>query len=142
MTHDCFTRVEQRQNVRMLQIRRGLDLGQKPLGADDGGELGAQDLDRDLAVVLQILGEVHRGHAARAELPLDAVAVGEGGGETSFRHCKNRSRPTKPSPATRLNSFRFNVASRCPWARAVAPISRSCGPITVPSRARWAQSSA
>ena len=29
--------------------------------------------------VLQVLGEIDRGHAARAELALDAVAVGEGG---------------------------------------------------------------
>ena len=59
----------------------GLDLAQEALGADDGGELGAEDLDRDLAVVLQVLGEVDRGHAALADLPLDAVAVAEGGGE-------------------------------------------------------------
>ena len=45
------------------------------------GEFGPQHLDGDLAVVLQVLGEVDRGHAARANLPLDGVAVGEGGGE-------------------------------------------------------------
>ena len=33
-------RVEQRQDVRMLQARRGLDLDQEPLGAEHGGELG------------------------------------------------------------------------------------------------------
>ena len=61
----------------MLQVGGGLDLAQEPLGADDGGQLGPQHLERHLAVVLQVLGQVHRGHAARAELPLDAVAVGE-----------------------------------------------------------------
>ena len=45
----------------------------------DGGELRAQHLDGDLAVVLQVLGEVHRGHAALAQLALDAVAVGQSG---------------------------------------------------------------
>ena len=54
---------------------------QEPLGAEHGGELGLQHLDRDLAVVPEVLGEVDRRHAARAELALDAVAVGEGGGE-------------------------------------------------------------
>ena len=38
-------------------------------------ELGAEHLDRDLAVVLEVLGEVDRGHAAPAELALDPVAV-------------------------------------------------------------------
>ena len=65
----------------MLQVRDGLDLGEEALGADHGGQLGPQHLDRDLAVVLEVLGEVHRGHAAGAELALDAVAVGEGGRE-------------------------------------------------------------
>ena len=65
----------------MLQRGGGLDLHHEPLGAEHGGELGLQDLERDLAVVLEVLGEVDGGHAALAELALDAVAVGEGGGE-------------------------------------------------------------
>ena len=39
-------------------------------------------LDGDPAIVLEVLGEVHRGHAAGAELALEAVAVGEGEAET------------------------------------------------------------
>ena len=35
-------------------------------------------LHRHLPVVLQILGEVDRGHSAAANLPLDGVAVGQG----------------------------------------------------------------
>ena len=57
----------------------GLDLAQEALGADDGGQLGAEDLDGHLAVVLEVLGEIDGGHAALAQLALDAVAVGEGG---------------------------------------------------------------
>ena len=66
----------------MLQVRRRLDLGEEPLGAECRGEIGVQHLDRDLAVVLEVVREVDRGHAARAELALDAVAVGEGRAET------------------------------------------------------------
>ena len=55
---------------------------QEPLGAQDGGELGADDLDRDLPLVLEVLGEVHRGHAARAEFAFDAVAVSQCRGES------------------------------------------------------------
>ena len=36
-----------------------------------------------LAVVLEVLCEIDRGHAAGAQLPLDAVAVGEGRPEAS-----------------------------------------------------------
>ena len=56
-----------------------------PLGAEHGGKLGAQDLEGDLALVLEILGQVDGGHAALAQLALDAVAVGEGG-EKARRH--------------------------------------------------------
>ncbi len=66
----------------MLQRRRGLDLREESLGADHGGELGAQHLERDLAVVLQVVCEIHRGHAARAKLALETVTVGERGDET------------------------------------------------------------
>ena len=61
----------------MLEVRGGLDLAQEALGADDGGELGAEDLDGDGAIVLEVVREVDGGHAARTELALDAVAVGQ-----------------------------------------------------------------
>jgi len=44
-------------------------------------ELRVQDLQRDGAVVLEVVGEIDRRHAPAPELPLDAVAVGEGGNE-------------------------------------------------------------
>ena len=49
-----------------------LDLAQEPLGAERGGELRAQHLDRDVAVVLEVVREVDGGHAAAPELALDA----------------------------------------------------------------------
>ena len=73
-----LARVEERQDVRVLEVGGELDLGQEPLGADHGGELGAQQLERHLAVVLEVLGEVDGGHAAGADLTFDPVAVGEG----------------------------------------------------------------
>ena len=78
------TGVEERQDVGMLQLGGGPDLGEEALGAELGGEIGMQQLDRHLAVVLEVVREIDRGHAARAELALDAVAVGEGGGEASL----------------------------------------------------------
>src|SRR5687767_4644904 len=68
----------QRKDVRMLKVRGCLDLREKSLGADHGGKLRFQDLDRDLSIVLLILREVHGCHAALTELALDTVPPCEG----------------------------------------------------------------
>ena len=99
----------------MLQVGGGLDLGEEALGADDGGELGAQDLDGDLAVVLEVLGEVHRGHAARAELALDPVAVGECGELRGVHQRRARSSARKFCTSTisvRVESAPAPIQSR------------------------------
>ena len=70
--------VEQRQDVRVLQPGGDADLAGEALGAEGRGELGAEHLDGDLAVVLQVVGEVDGGHAALAELALDPVGGAEG----------------------------------------------------------------
>jgi hypothetical protein len=44
-----------------------------------------QHLEGDRALVLEVPGEIHRSHAAPAELALDRVAVGQGGLETVQR---------------------------------------------------------
>jgi len=44
-----------------------------------------QDFDGDFTVMLEVLREIHRGHAAASKLALDAVAVGQGSGETIWR---------------------------------------------------------
>ena len=66
----------------MLQRRRGLDLGEESLAPDHRGELGSQDLERDVAIVAEIPREVDRGHATGPELAFDPVVIGEGGDET------------------------------------------------------------
>ena len=71
----------QREYVRVLQVRGDLDLVQEPLRADDRGELGPEHLERDRAIVFEVAREVDGRHAALTEVPLDAVAVGERGGE-------------------------------------------------------------
>ena len=59
------TRIDQRQDVRMLELCRDPDLAQEPLGADRGGELGLEHLDGDRPVVLEIVGQIDGGHPAR-----------------------------------------------------------------------------
>jgi len=68
--------------VRVLEIGGGADLGQEAFGAHHGRQLGLEDLEGHLPVVAQVLRQVHRGHAALAELALDAVAAGKGRGKT------------------------------------------------------------
>jgi hypothetical protein len=77
--------IDQPENVRVLEIGGDLDFGEEAFAADHGAQLGVEHLDGDSSAVLQVLGEVDGCHAARAELPLDPVAVGEGRRETGFR---------------------------------------------------------
>jgi hypothetical protein len=69
--------IDEPEDVRVLQGGDGLDLTEEPLGADHGGQLGLQDLDGDVAVMLEVFGQIDRGHPTLPELPLDAVAVGK-----------------------------------------------------------------
>ena len=67
------SRVEQRQDVWMLELCGGLDLGQKTVGADDGRDVRLQNLDRDVTIVFQIASEIDDAHSAFAQLVQHAV---------------------------------------------------------------------
>jgi hypothetical protein len=69
--------VDEGEDVGMIEPRRDLDLGEEPLGTEHGAELGAKDLEGDVAVELAVAGEVDDRHATGAELALDDVAVVE-----------------------------------------------------------------
>jgi hypothetical protein len=58
-----------------------LHFGEESLGAKHRAEFRLEHLDGDLSIVLEVLGEIDRGHPARAELALDAVAVGQRSGD-------------------------------------------------------------
>ena len=58
----------------MLEPGGRANLAEEPLGAEAGGELGMKHLERDGAVVLQVAGEINRGHAAPAKLALQDIA--------------------------------------------------------------------
>ncbi len=61
----------------MLQPCCRTNLAQEAISAECGTEVRMQHLDRDIAIVLEVVREIYRRHAARAELALDAVAVNE-----------------------------------------------------------------
>ena len=73
----------------MPQVGGDLDLLEEPVGAEDSSQLRTKDFDSDRPVVLEVLGEIHRGHATGAKFFLDGVAVCEGGFETVEKvgHC-------------------------------------------------------
>jgi hypothetical protein len=70
-----LARIVERQDVRMDEPGRDLDLAQEPLRSQRRAKLGLQDFDGDGAPVLQIPGAIHGRHAAAADLALDGVAV-------------------------------------------------------------------
>ena len=69
--------------------RDRVDFADEPLGADHGREFRLEDLDGHLAAVPQVFGEIDGRHAAGAELALDPVAVGQGGGEWDLRQVRS-----------------------------------------------------
>src|SRR6266700_7615193 len=75
--------IEQRDDVGVAQRGRGLDLAQKALHAEARRELRMEQLDRDLALQLEIVSPVHRRHATTANLAGNRVVVCDGGLETS-----------------------------------------------------------
>ena len=66
----------------MVELGADADLLEKPLAAQHRGQLGAQHLERNGAIVLQVAGEIDPGHSAGTELALDRVAARESRGET------------------------------------------------------------
>ena len=61
----------------MIQAGGQLNLSKKALAAERFREIGTQHFDRDFPAVLVVVCQVDRGHAARAELAVEAIAIGE-----------------------------------------------------------------
>ena len=87
--------VVHRKDVGVGETGGELDLAEEPVGADRGREVGPEDLEGDLAVVAEVLGQEHHGHAALAELALELVAPGETAFELllQFVHEKGKDAP-------------------------------------------------
>ncbi len=75
-------RVDQREDVGMIEAGGDRDLTQESIGAERGGDLRSQHLEGDRPIVLQVMREIDGRHAAAPQLPLDAVSAREGVG-----HC-------------------------------------------------------
>src|SRR5437762_1109546 len=111
-----LARVEERKEIRMLEMGSDADLGEEAFDAHDGGELRVEDLEGDLAVVLEVAREVDRRHAAGADLALDDVAIGERTNElfSQLWHGANVMRPrgagqTLMEPRSRTSFQIWNI---------------------------------
>ena len=74
-------RIEEAHHAGMIELRGDLDFTEKAFCAENRGEVRTEDLDGDLAVANQVVGQIDPRHAARADFPLDPVAISQGGGE-------------------------------------------------------------
>ncbi len=91
----------------MLELGRGLDLTPEARGAERVGQLGGEHLERDRTVVFEILREIHRGHAAAAELALDGVAPGDSRRQTiegRVSRCHRTSSPVRRASPARASA--------------------------------------
>ncbi len=61
----------------VLEAGGNPDFAQEPLRPQHGGDLSVEHFHRDSSFVPKVPGEVHRGHAAAADLVLDGVTVGK-----------------------------------------------------------------
>ena len=109
------TPVVDADDVRVVEVRRGLGLTAEPLHeARVGGVLGEQHLDRDPAVEQPVVGEEDVGHAAPTEAVLDLVAVVEDRASpgATWREQVTDGRPAAGSPSDARRRGRRTVMRR------------------------------
>ena len=95
----------------MAQPGRDLDLAEEPLGAEGGSQVGAEHLEGDRPVELEVLGQVNSGHSAVPELPLNGVGFGEGANQGFISAATSRI-PNEPERPLLLRLIQLEMA----WA--------------------------
>ena len=68
-----FTRVEERNDVGVIQSRSELDLSQEAIGAERGAELRVENLEGDFSFMPQVHCKKDSRHPAAAELAIEAI---------------------------------------------------------------------
>src|ERR1700689_4196248 len=63
--------------MRVLETPHDGDLAPKPVGAERCGKLRVQHLERDLAPVFRVAGQIHGRHPTAPELTLEEIALAE-----------------------------------------------------------------
>ncbi len=65
----------------MLQSSADVDFAEETLATHGRAPVGSEHLDGHPGIVAQVAGEIHRGHAAAADLVQQLIAIAEGGRE-------------------------------------------------------------
>ena len=68
-----FSRIDEREDVGVLERRDDVDLAQEALRGERRGELRQQNLDRNASAVLEVSSEEDHGHSAALDLVLETV---------------------------------------------------------------------
>jgi len=68
-----LTRIVDRKDMRMAQMRREIYLTPESLRAESEANVGEQHFDRDLSIVFEVARKIYGGHGAVTELTLDLV---------------------------------------------------------------------
>ena len=79
--------IVKRDDVRMGEAGKKLDLTPEPLGSQHVGEVGVKSLESNGPVVLEISGQEDRSHTAAPELALNGVGAREAGFQQSSKVC-------------------------------------------------------
>ena len=74
-----LSRIQQRQDVRMLEPGRRPDLLKKAFPAQCGGDVIPDDLDRDPPLMPDVMRQIDARHPSGAERPLEPVSIVQGG---------------------------------------------------------------
>jgi hydroxymethylpyrimidine/phosphomethylpyrimidine kinase len=116
-----LARIVDSENVGMTEARDKVDLSLETLGAKCDAKVGVQHFDRDVAIVLQVVRQIHCRHAAATEFLPDHVPVGKDGlGLYSLGHygtARGKSvRQREPVPrAAVFVLIRVALPSACRW---------------------------
>jgi len=71
-----LARIEERNDVRVVEPGRELDLSQKAIGAERGAQLGMQHFESDAPIMTEIVRQIDGRHSATTKLALQFVARG------------------------------------------------------------------
>jgi hypothetical protein len=77
--------IENGEDVGVLQAGGDPDLLEKPLRADEPGELVPDNFEGDRTSVPEVLHQVDHGHAATAQLALEPIPLGQGRSQSRQR---------------------------------------------------------
>ena len=113
-----FAGVVQRKDVRVVELRRDVDLAEEALQAQEARQLREQHLDRHRAVVAEVVREEHHRHPAPAQPAFDPVAPAEGRGQPSGdpRLCVVAGRRQRDRAARRARQRVRRHWRRAGWA--------------------------